>query len=429
MTRRRRLRLPPLLEHATFRRFWAGQCTSLVGDEVTLVALPLLGVLTLDLDAAELGMLTAAGLAPNLLLALQIGVWVDRAGRRRATMMVADLARAALLGVLAASALAGTLDVGHLYAGALLLGVLSVAFNVSYSALFVTLVPRDAYVAAGQLLQGARALAAVGGPSLAGVLVQVAGAPAALLASAGGFLVSALTLRGIRPAEAPPQARARGDLTDGLRFIARSPYVRPTLAAIATSSFALAGVRVLLVLYALRELGLSPGALGAILGVGALGAVAGALLAGRIVRRVGVGAATVWGVVGLPAFCLSVPLADGPPAGVAAILLAGQVGAGFFALLFDVAAGALLAAAIPAQIRARVQGAFMFVNYGVRPLGALAAGAIGGLLGLRASLLALALLGMLGTPFLLCSRVRRLRTIDDIVLPSRDRGVSAGTGA
>jgi MFS family permease len=407
--------VPPLLaEDATFRRFWLGQCVSLVGDEVTHVALPLLGLLTLGLGPAEIGLLTAAGLAPNLLLSLHAGAWVDRHGGRRRAMIAVDVGRAGLLLLVAFAGLAGVLTRGELYAGAFLLGTLSVLFNVAYSSLFVTLVAREAYVAAGQLLQGARALAGVAGPSLAGLLVQLATAPVALLLDVCSFVVSAVTLWSIHPAETPPVGRAGGDLGAGVRFVVRSPLVRPTLGAIALTSFALTGFQALVLFYAVRTLGFSPGAVGAILGGGAVGAVLGAALAGRIVRSFGVGVAMTWSVVALPASYLLIPLAGGPTALIAATLLAAELGSGFAALVFDVAAGALLAAAVPPAIRARVQGAFMLVNYGARPLGALLASVLAPLLGVRASLLALALLGMLGVLVLLASRVPRLRTLDDI---------------
>jgi MFS family permease len=415
MVERLRARLPPLLERdATFRRFWLGQSASLVGDEVTLVALPLLGLLTLGLGAAQLSVLTAVAMVPNLLFSLHAGAWIDRRGGRRRAMATADVGRAAVLVALALAGTAGVLARGELYVGAFLAGTLSVVFNVAYSSLFVTLVGREDFVAAGQMLQGARALAAVVGPTLGGLLVQLVTAPLALLVDVGSFAISAATLRSIAPVETPPAGREAGGLTSGLRFIARSRYVGPTLVAIATVSFAGAGVRVLVLLYAVRSLGISAGGLGAILGIGSVGAVAGAASAGRLTRALGLGRAMTLGLAATTSCTLLIPLAGGPLALVAATLIVAQIGAGFGMLLFDVTAGALLASAIPAPIRSRVQGAFMFVNYGARPFGALLAGALAGALGVRAALLALPLLGLLGVLALLVSPVQRLRAVDGV---------------
>ena len=57
-----------LLRDLAFRRYWTGQAISLVGDQITLLAVPLLAVLMLDATPAQMGYLTAAGLAPSLLL-------------------------------------------------------------------------------------------------------------------------------------------------------------------------------------------------------------------------------------------------------------------------------------------------------------------------------------------------------------------------
>src|SRR5881392_1149754 len=90
--------VPALLRrNEPFRRFWAGQTMSLFGDQISLLAIPLLAVLTLDAGPGEMGLLTAVGLAPNLLFALHAGALADRLRSRRGAMLVADLGRAALL--------------------------------------------------------------------------------------------------------------------------------------------------------------------------------------------------------------------------------------------------------------------------------------------------------------------------------------------
>ena len=76
-----------------FRRFWLGQTVSLVGDQVSLIALPLVAVLVLDANAAQMGYLVAAELLPNLLFSLHAGAWADRRARKRHTMIATDLGR------------------------------------------------------------------------------------------------------------------------------------------------------------------------------------------------------------------------------------------------------------------------------------------------------------------------------------------------
>ena len=87
----------PLLRNRPFRFYWAGQTVSFVGDQISLLALPLVGVLTLDASAAQMGVLTALGWAPHLVFSLFAGTWIDTRERRRPIMIAADLGRAALL--------------------------------------------------------------------------------------------------------------------------------------------------------------------------------------------------------------------------------------------------------------------------------------------------------------------------------------------
>src|SRR6266536_2330544 len=375
--------LPQLLrERRDFRRFWTGQTISLFGDQVTLLALPLVGVLVLHASPAQMGYLAAAGLAPNLLLSLHAGAWVDRHGRRRRIMIAADLGRAGLLATVPLAYALGVLTLDQLYAVAFLAGALSVLFFVSRETLFVSVAPRDRFVEANSLLYGSRAFSFVGGPSLGGLLVQLLSAPVALLADAGSFVASALFLGRIRAAEPPAETNPRGNLRAGARWLRHSPVVRASLASGATINF---------FLYATRSLHVPPGTLGAVLGAGAVGSVLGSLVTGRLIRRLGIG----------PAFCLG------------SLLFGAELGAGFGVMVLDISIGSIFAAVIPDRLRARVMGAYMAVNYSVRPLGSLAGGALGSTVGLRPTLWIAASGGLAGVLWLLPSPVPRLETLPD----------------
>src|SRR5918992_3014010 len=192
-----------LLRLADFRRFWAGQTISLFGDQISLLALPLVAVLVLDAGAADMGYLGAAALAPHLLFSLPAGVWLDRVARRRRIMIAADLLRAALVASVPLAYALDALTFGQLYAVAFLTGSLAVAFDISYGTVFVSVTPRRDYVEANSLLNGSRSLSFVGGPSLAGLLVQLVGAPATLLVDSVSYVVSALFLGRVRASEPP----------------------------------------------------------------------------------------------------------------------------------------------------------------------------------------------------------------------------------
>jgi MFS family permease len=406
-------RVTPVLlrAHPAFRRFWTGQTVSLIGDQVSLVALPLVAVLELDASAAQMGYLTAAALVPNLLFSLHAGAFVDRRGRRRQTMIAADVGRGLLLALVPLGAAFGLLSMPALYVIAFLVGSLGVVFMVSYNALFVALVPRDDYVGAMSLLSGSRAFSAVVGPSLGGVLVQVLTAPLAVAADAVSYLVSAVFLHRVAADEPPREEARRGLVLGGARFIASSPVVRSALLATATLNFFDYGFLALFFLYATRSLGVAPGTLGVVLGAGAVGGVIGALVTGRVVRRIGVGPAFMAGCVVFPLPLLLVPLAGGPRWLVLLALLAAEFGAGLGVMMLDISVGAIFAAMIPDRFRSRVSGAYMVVNYGVRPLGALAAGALATSVGTRETLWIAAAGASFAVLWLVRSPLPRLRSL------------------
>lgn len=406
---------PALLRERTFRRFWAGQTISHFGDQISGIALPFVGVLALDASPAQMGYLGAAGLAPNLLVSLYAGAFVDRHGRGRLTMIVADAGRALLLATIPVAYWLDALSFAHLYAVAFLTGVFTVFFFVSYNNLFVSVVPRERFVEGNSLLNGSRAFSFVAGPSVGGFLVQLISAPFTLVVDALSFVTSALFLHSIDPVEPPPADAAPGQFTEGLRFIRHSRTLLAKLAATATINFFNFLFFALFILYATRQLDVSPALLGLILGAGAIGGLVGSMFAGRISRRLGIGPAFVLGCILFPAPFLLVPLADGPRPLVLALLFVFEFGTGFGVMLLDITGGAIQQALVPDRIRARVSGAFMMVNFGVRPLGALAGGVLGTAIGLRPTLWVAAVGGLAGVLFLLSSPIPRLRELPDTV--------------
>jgi len=404
--------VPPLLrESRDFRRFFVGQTASLFGDQITLIALPLVAVIALDANARQMGYLFAAELAPNLLFALHAGAWVDRRGRRRLTMIAADLGRAGLLATIPLAAAFDLLRFEQLYIIAFLIGTLSVLFAVSYSTLFVSLVSRERYVEASSILNGSRAFSFVAGPSVGGFLVQLLTAPFALVADAVTYLASALFLRRIAPTEPATETSARGHVVAGARFILGSPIVRASLLATATINFFNFVFFALFILYVTRALDVQPAMLGVILGAGAAGGVIGSLITGAIGRRIGIGPAVVVGAILFPAPLVLVPLAEGPKPIVLALLFLAEFGSGLGVMVLDISIGAIFAALIPDRLRARVSGAYMAVNYGVRPLGSLVGGALGTTIGLRPTLWIATVGAIAGFLWLLPSPLLRLREL------------------
>jgi len=403
--------VPGLLGDRRFRRLWIGQTVSAFGDQITLLAIPLAAVVTLGAGATEMGLLTAAGWAPHLLLSLVAGAWIDRSARRRALMVAADLGRALLLLSVPLAYALGTLTIGHLYAAAFLIGTLTVVFDQSYVTLLLLLVAKERMVDAQSRLSTSVAAAQVGGPSLAGLLVSALTAPVALLADAVSFLVSAASLLAIRVAEPAPEPTsdkaAWRRIAEGARFVLGHPMLRASLGCTSTMNFFHLMLQAILVLYMSRTLGLSPAAIGFVLGVGAAGGLVGAVVAPRVARAIGFGRVILVGAVLYTGAVLLVPLA---PSGTRAVwvLTAAELLSALGVMLFDVNNNSLTALLVPYRLRARASGTSRFFGYGVRPLGALAGGALGSAIGLRPTLWVAAAGGLLSVLWLWRSPIPRL---------------------
>jgi len=405
-----------LLREANFRKFWLGQTISLFGDQITVIALPLAAVLVLDANAAEMGYLGAAALLPHLFFALPAGVLLERVARRRQVMILADVGRASLLASIPLTYAFDSLTFTQLYIVAFGTGTLAVLFDISYSTLYVAVVEREGYLEANSLLHGSRSFSYIAGPSVGGVLVQVLSAPAALVADALSFVGSALFLGRVKAPEPPLErstSRLRDEVKEGLAFLFRNSILRPALFGTATLNFFNYAFWALFLLYATDELGVKAGTLGLVLGAGAGGGLLGAVVAGRLGRRIGLGPAFILGMVLFPLPLLLVPAAEGPRSLVLAMLFVAEFLSGLGVMILDINASAFMTALTPDRLRSRTTGAFNFVNWGIRPLGSLLGGALGSAMGLRPALWIASIAACAGVLWLLPSPIPALRDLPE----------------
>jgi MFS family permease len=405
---------PPLLRQPEFLKLWAAQSISQLGDQVTLLALPLTAVLTLDASAADMGFLVAAELLPHLFFSLVAGVWIERSQRRRHLMIVADVARALILGSVPVAYAFDALTFPQLYAVAFAIGTFAVMFDVSWSTLFVSVVPRRDVVDANSKMSLSRAVSFVTGPSVAGFLVQVLTAPVTLLIDAFSYVGSALFLSRIRAQEPPVENDGNGvlrNLREGMRFVLRDELIRADLGCAATVNLFNFVFHAIFILFATKELDVAPGTLGVALGAGAVGGILGALVAPRLERLIGIGRSVVVGSVLFPAPLILVPIASGTELQLGLILGAAEFFSSVGVMIFDVSAASMMFLRTPDRIRARTTGTFRFVNYGIRPIGALLGGALGTALGLQTALWIGVVGALAGVLWLLFSPIPRLREV------------------
>ena len=358
-----------------------------IGDRITGLALPLTAILLLHARPAEMGYLTAAGLLPFLLLSLPVGVWLDRRGRRRSLMILSDIGRMLLLLSIPAAFITGWLTLIQLYIVVGVVGVMQVVFDLAYPSVVTTVVGPDDYLSASTLLQGSRAVSQLVGPGLAGYLVEVLTAPIALVVDAASFVVSAIGLATMATKQEEPVTLAEPkDVTEGLRFVWASAPARLILIALSIANFFNYIFSTLYVLYATRSLHIHPAMLGLIFSVGAIGTALGAIVAAPLARKLGTGNVLAIGVALFTVPLILVPLAGGHRIDIIGFLVIAELGSGFGVMLLDISFASMALSLIPNAIRSRANGAFTFINYGVRPIGALAGGWLPGLVGIHGTL-------------------------------------------
>jgi MFS family permease len=418
-----------------FRSFWAGQTISQFGDRITDLAIPLIAVSALQATAWQVSWLTALVWAPNL-LALWIGSWIDQHTRQRRILVAADLLRAVALISIPIAHVAGAVSLAQLYVVVLVTGLGGVLFTTAYSAFFVHLVQPSSYLDANSKLSTTQAASSIGGPAIAGFLVQAVTASMAVAADAISFLASAVLVWRAAPAattilvgrdDAPGRwHRVRA----GMSLVVGHPVLRASLCASTTINFFtfLTGSG-LTVLYANRTLGLTPSVIGLAFGVGSLGALLGAVAAPAISGRLGVGPAIALGSVLFPAPIALMAAAGGPVWLRAGVLATAEFLSCVGVMLFDVNLNTLNAAVTPDGLRARVAGAYSTVNYGVRPLAALLGGVLATELGLRSTLLIAAAGGSLSILWILASPIPHHRPITTPTPVGRRAPVPRGESA
>lgn len=314
-----------------FRRFWAGEAVSGLGTYAALLALQTLVVLDLGGGPTETGWLSAARWLPYLLLGLVVGALVDRV-RRRPVMVVTDVVRALLLGLVPVAWATGVLTLPLLLAVVVAYGAASLVNDAASMSFLPRLVPRGQLQRAHARIDGADAVAQTAGPALGGVLARAVGAPLALLTASLGYLVSAvavLTLRTEEPAGSPRGGgarRLRREVAEGVRWVYGASGLRRL--AVATHLWFAANAVLVVVLapLALRQLGLSVAVFGVVTAVAGLGALVGAVASTAVGRRLGTGGAIIAAHVStvLGVLLTAAAVLPGTAVGAAVVLAAGQ---------------------------------------------------------------------------------------------------------
>jgi MFS family permease len=358
---------------------------------------------------------------PFIFFTLPAGVWVDRL-RRRPILIVGDFGRAALYATVPIAYVADVLTLWQLYIVGFLVGVFQVFFDVAYQSYLPSLVDRDKIVEGNSKFEISRSAAQISGPGLGGILVEILTAPYAVLVDALSFVASGIFLLGIRKPEPKPEiATVDGrkpsmwyELKEGLRFVLGNPNLRAQAGCTATSNFFGSVAFSIALVFAVRELGLSPGVIGVVFSVGAAGSLLAAFTSTHISRRFGIGPTSI---VVAALFAPSWLLWALAPEGTDAIpfLIAAQLVFGFTVVVYNIAQVSYRQAICPPRLQGRMNSVMRFIVWGTIPLGTISGGALATWIGLRETMVVGAVGGGLAFLWLLFSPQRHLHELPDPV--------------
>jgi predicted MFS family arabinose efflux permease len=387
-----------LLLHRDFVWFWAGESISLLGDQISHVAIPLTAVLVLGASVQEMGLLGAATSLPFLFFGLLAGVWADRL-RRRPLLIATYLASATLIASIPVANAAGVLSMAVMYVVAFGAGTMEVIATAAYQAFLPFLVGRRRLVEANAKVELSSSVAISVGPSVAGILVQLLTAPVAVALDAASFLAAAVGLWAVRRPEPPPQRRPEqhliSDVREGLAVVIGDPRLRLIMLCGATHNFFMNGVIAALLVLFMVELGLTPAQIGIVLAATGPGVLVGAVLASRVPRRLGVGPtiAHMQTATGISALVLAAAGFVAPPL-VLLLLVASQFLLGCARPIFNVTQVSLRQTLTPDRLLGRMNASIRFLMWAAAPLGAIVGGTVAAVIGLPETIL-LAALGTL----------------------------------
>jgi MFS family permease len=290
-----------VLRQRNFRLLWVGQGISLLGDQLGFIALPWL-VLQLTGDAFAMGAVLAVAGIPRALFMLFGGALTDRFSPRM-LMLVTNVVRMALVGVLAVTILTGSVALWMIYLFALLFGLADAFFYPAASAIVPTLLPRQQLQIGNSITQGTAQLSLFLGPVLAGMIIAVfagdgggetavpdlRGIGVAFALDALTFFASALTLKLMHTKKPVVSEAGRQSvltaIREGLAYVWRDETLRTIFIVVAAISvLSIAPINLGVPVISDERMGNGAAAFGILMSAYGAGSLIGVLLAGVLPR-------------------------------------------------------------------------------------------------------------------------------------------------
>lgn len=367
-----------------FVKLWLGQFVSEAGSQVSLLALPTVAILILHATPFQVGLLSALEFLAFPVLGLIAGVYSDRFRRIR-IMAACDVLRTLIYASVPIAWALGVLYIEQLYVVALLAGICTVFFDVSYQSYLPALIERRDLMEGNSKLEVTRSIAQLAGPALAGFLIQLVGAALSILVDAASYVASVISLLLIRKPEPGPRPTGHvsagfwHELWEGVQVVFGNSTLWKIAGSTATNNLGGYMFFAVYLIFAYRYLHLSPATVGLVFAAAAVGGLLGAVTAGALTKRFGLGptlffSATIGGLA-----ALMVPLAQYT---VAVPILIGSAVIGFYMTpVYNINQVSLRQAITPDRVQGRMNATMRTIVWGTIPIGSLIGGVLGSAIG------------------------------------------------
>jgi MFS family permease len=408
-----------LWRHSDYMKIWSAASISLMGTQVSQIAIPFIAVVVLKTPVFQVALLGTVEMLPFILFALPAGAWLDRV-RRQPVLIAGDVGRAIALVSIPIAYSLGVLTIWQLYAVGFVTGILTVLFDVADQSYLPVLLEADDLVEGNAKLQISGSAAQIVGPGLGGGLIALVAAPFAVIVDAASFLVSGGLISLIRQRETKPERKVAADgshtslrheITEGLQYVLGDRHLRMIAASTGTSNFGSSIAFAVFPVFAYAELRLSPGIVGGALGLGGLGVLVAAVTAAPLAERFGVGPVIVASIFLCGPGALLMVFLPSTALVAGALLLAAELIIGFAGTVYNVNQVSFRQAITPLDIQGRMNATMRFIVWGTMPLGLVVGGILGSFLPLRITILIGGIIASTAFLWVLASPVRSLREI------------------
>lgn len=409
-----------LIKNFNFRSLWIAQILSLVGTQVTIVALPIIAITLLNASTMQVGTLTAVAYLPFLLFGLPAGAWVDRISIKK-LMVICDISRGFILLLIPLLYYYNLLNIPILFLVAFCNGVFTVFFDVGNQSFLPEILTKDELIEGNSKLASSYTTSQLVGPALAGFLVKLFSAPIAMFIDSISYFLSSIFIHKIKITKnkhtfitTESSTKIITEIKEGLNFVFKNKYLKPMAISMSIANmFDLFGmIQTILPIYILTTLKLSPFEYGIILSLGNIGAILGTIVNKHVLNKFDLG--KVFAITSiLPGISLLLlPLAKGAFS-IYIIGLSLSL-AGFNIAIFNINQISLRQSITPMQLMGRMNATIRFIIWGTVPIGAFLGGWLGENIGIRNTLFIAAIGSILSSIPILLSKNTSLKSLNDI---------------